>query len=96
MATGNNTAYDIGLRHNIKLPNGTALGERNFEPALATASPATVQYQSRKNGLWWIDGSLYNIGVALPYDAAGATTYSTQAKSLLAFYWDQRFIDPTT
>lgn len=96
MATGTRTAYDIGIRHNIKLPNGTVLGERNFEHALATASPATVQYQSRKNGLWWIDGSLYNIGVALPYDAADATTYSTQAAGLLAFYFEQRFIDPTT
>ena len=96
MATGNNTLYDIGLRYSIKLPNGTVLGERNFEPRLATASPATVQYQSRKNGLWWIDGSLYNIGVALPYDAGGATTYSAQAKSLLAGYWDQRWIDPTS
>lgn len=95
MATGNNTAYDIGLRHNIKLPNGTVLGERNFEPALATANPATVQYQSRLNGLWWLDGTRYNIGSALPYDLGG-NRYSTQAKSLLAFYWDFRYIDPTT
>ncbi len=96
MATGTSTAYDIGIRHNIKLPSGTVLGERNFEQALATAAPATVQYQSRKEGLWWVDGLTYNIGSALPYDAGGATTYSTQAAALLEFYWNQRFIDPTT
>ena len=93
--TGVNTLYNIGIRHNITLPSGTVLGERNFEPALATANPATVQYQSRKEGLWWINGTAYNIGSALPYDLGG-NRYSIQAKALLAFYWDQRAIDPTT
>jgi hypothetical protein len=95
MATGVFTQFDIGLRHNIKLPNGTILGERNFEPVLATAAPATVQYQSRLTGLWWVNGVTYNIGQALPYDVSG-TTYSLKARDLLQLYWDNRFIDPTT
>ncbi len=96
MATGTSTAYDVGIRHSIKLPSGTVLGERNFEQALATASPATVQYQSRKNGLWWVNGLMYDIGSALPYDAGTATRYSANAAALLEFYWNNRFIDPTT
>jgi hypothetical protein len=91
MATGTATQYDIGTRRNF-----TTLGDRNFEVALAIANPATVAYSSLKNGLWWVDGSTYNIGQTLPYDANAAASYSTKAKSLLVFYWEQEWIKPTT
>jgi hypothetical protein len=96
MATGTFTQYDIGIRRNITTVAGTHLGERNFEPALATASPATVQYEAKINHLWWVDGTYYNAGTLLPYDSGGATTYSVNAKALLNFYFDQQWINPTS
>ncbi len=96
MATGNFTKFDIGIRRVIKTVAGTILGERNFEPALATASPATVQYQAKVNHLSWVDGSYYNAGDLLPYDAGGATRYSANAAALLQLYWDNLLINCTT
>lgn len=96
MATGTNTKYDIGIQRNITTAAGVQLGERNFEPELATANPATVAYQAKINNLWWVDGTVYNRGTTLPYDANAGASYSTKASALLAFYWDQAWINPTS
>ena len=69
--------------------NRGSLGIRNFEDS------GTVPYKSRLNGLWWINGSTYNIGVTLPFDVGG-TSYSANASALLRFYWDQDYLDPLT
>jgi hypothetical protein len=96
MATGVFTEYDIGIRRNITTVAGTHLGERNFEPVLATNNPATVQYEARVNNLWWVDGTLKSRGTALPYDANAGASYSVTAKTLLDFYWDQEWVNCTT
>ncbi len=67
--------------------NRGALGMRNFEDS------GTVQYKSRLTGLWFVNGSTYNIGVTIPFDVGG-THYSVGAIALLRFYWDQDYLDP--
>lgn len=80
MAT--NTAEGIGIRRNF-----ATLGQRNFEPS------GLVQYSSKRNNLWWVDGNQYQPGTTLPYDVGGVS-YSKKALALLQFYWDQAFIAP--
>ena len=96
MATNTYTQYDIGIRRNITTVAGTHLGERNFEPALATANPATVQYEAKVNNLTWVDGSVNARGTALPYDANAGASYSVAAKALLEFYWNAELINCTS
>ena len=77
------TLINVGLAK-----NRGSLGVRNYEDS------GTVPYKSRKNGLWWVDGATYNIGVTLPYDSAGNTEYGPKAIALLKFYWEQDYLDP--
>lgn len=78
------TLIGVGIGRN----RGT-FGLRYFEDS------GSVPYKSKLNGLWWVDGNTYNIGVTLPYDVGGVS-YSVKAVALLRSYWEQDFLDPLT
>jgi len=78
------TLINVGIRRNF-----VTLGDRNFEDG------GTVQYAANYQPLSF-NGTLYNVGDNLPFDANGNTTYSTAAIGQLRQFWDAGWITPLT